>query len=395
MAKTPITVLADDLTGACEIAAIGLQHGLRSAVSMDLKIPDHDMDLLVFDTETRLDSPAFASAKLTSTLQILTGSKQPDRLYKKVDSVLRGPISAEMNLLAESLGYERVLLIPANPALGRTILNGYYRINGTPLHESAFSADLHHPLKSSWVVDLIGQSRHLPVHRTSVREEVPRQGLVVGDAGNEADLTYWSTQIRPGTLPAGAAAFFKSVLTHWIPEARPREIDPITPGHPLLMISGTTSPQQVDLLEAFHQQGGQTVPLTLEMLDEPVSRIHEQVADLLTRQNRALVYMRNPGEADPRNAFRVRTALARLAQHFVTAGSIRHLVVEGGATAASIANELQWPFLEAVYEWAQGVVSLRSRTGSGVTYTMKPGSYPWPDGFASLLFSRPAGAVVR
>lgn len=389
----PVTVLADDLTGACEIAGIGLNHGLRSIVSMNLQDFSENHDLVVLDTETRLDSPARAAVKLGSVINLLKGAGEPGFLFKKVDSVLRGPIPAELKVLVKGLGYERVLLVPGNPALGRTIKDGFYRIDGVPLHKTGFANDPHHPVHSSRVVDILGNPDDPPVHSTSVGGLLPETGLIAGDVGRPEDFLFWRGHITPGTLPAGAAAFFRSVLEHWVPRKDGGSPEPVDPGGPVLLVSGTTSPDQIRILENYRMAGGECVPITFKMLEKEEARVQEAIAETLARRNRALVYMSDATRADPANAGRVRSGLARVARPFVMTGGIRHLVVEGGATAASIACELDWRVFEAVREWAQGIVSLRpSRISSGILYTVKPGSYPWPTTIERILFPLKDGA---
>jgi uncharacterized protein YgbK (DUF1537 family) len=71
---------------------------------------------------------------------------------------------------------------------------------------------------------------------------------------------------------------------------------------------------------------------------------------------------------------------ARLAWELRNAGAFRHLLIAGGATAASVLRALGWHRLEVVRFWGPGVVSLRPTAAPEFTITLKPGSYPWPAG---------------
>jgi D-threonate/D-erythronate kinase len=62
----------------------------------------------------------------------------------------------------------------------------------------------------------------------------------------------------------------------------------------------------------------------------------------------------------------------------IQAGVVRHVMIEGGATAASILNVLGWQRLAVVREWVPGVATLRPAADEHLTITMKPGSYVWP-----------------
>ena len=81
-------------------------------------------------------------------------------VYKKVDSVLRGQVVAELEAMMPQLGLKRALLVPANPALGRTISDGEYFIHGRPIHKTEFARDAEHPRLSPRVLDLMQATKH-------------------------------------------------------------------------------------------------------------------------------------------------------------------------------------------------------------------------------------------
>src|SRR5205814_9282515 len=85
-------------------------------------------------------------------------------IYKKVDSVLRGPVAAELEAVMKQLNFARILLVPANPGLGRTIRNGCYFVEGKPLDETHFRHDPEFPRLTSKVQDLLDESDSLPTH---------------------------------------------------------------------------------------------------------------------------------------------------------------------------------------------------------------------------------------
>ena len=373
------TVIADDLTGACEIAAIGHEHGLDSIVNMGLDGTPTEADLIVYDTETRLDSAVVASAKIRSSAACLREQRNERYIFKKVDSVMRGPIASELNVLAGSLGYQRVILVPANPGLKRTIRNGFYRIDGTPLHLTPFGNDLHHPIKSAWVSDLLGPSPELVVHRASPADTLPADGIITGDAETSDDLVKWAEKWTEDTLLAGSAAFFEVFL---------REVQPGIPvslaeprlSAKCLLVSGTTHPGQQDFLKRLREQGCPACSPGLAAL-EPKSPVSwaGQTAKLLDEGNLVLLHMNADEEPDPRKSGVVRESLARSCAELLQTGRVNHIIAEGGATAASIAQRMDWRRLRVIHTWAPGIVTLSPVTMENVLFTLKPGSYPWPE----------------
>ena len=56
------------------------------------------------------------------------------------------------------------------------------------------------------------------------------------------------------------------------------------------------------------------------------------------------------------------------------------MYIEGGATAAAAVEAMHWTDFRLAGALAPGVVSLRPAAAPHILLTMKPGSYPWPDG---------------
>jgi uncharacterized protein YgbK (DUF1537 family) len=65
--------------------------------------------------------------------------------------------------------------------------------------------------------------------------------------------------------------------------------------------------------------------------------------------------------------------------------TISHVYVEGGATAALLFRHVGITRLKVVREVAPGVVTLSTSDGQGPIFTLKPGSYVWPDEIQAKL----------
>src|SRR5262245_26364208 len=90
-ASSMIGVIADDLTGAAELAAVGFRHGLKSEILIDGK-PSGAPNLCCLDTDSRSCPLAEAAQRAADAARTLTnaGAKW---IYKKTDSVLRGNVT--------------------------------------------------------------------------------------------------------------------------------------------------------------------------------------------------------------------------------------------------------------------------------------------------------------
>lgn len=380
MPRLPFLIIADDLTGAAEIAALGHARGLAAAVATEDKaVFPAGADLVVFDTDSRLDGPARAAQKISALARALA-PRPRGLIYKKTDSVLRGPVRAELEALARGLGFPRILLVPANPALGRTVQNGRCAIAGAPLHQTAFARDPHHPATTDAVRDLLGDAGDFPVATLGPADPLPAAGLIVGDAATGADLAAWARRVTPELLPAGGAEFFAALLhaRGLTPAPHPGETNPEPP---VLVISGTLSPAGANLRARARQARVPLVSLPANALADSAAaqRAIDETHAHLTAENRALVTFDGPVSGDAQFAASLRHALARLAGELARRRAWRHLIVEGGATAAAIARALKWRDLRLTRAWAPGVASLRPRQSPACTLTLKPGSYAWPD----------------
>src|SRR3954465_13142603 len=148
-----IVVVADDLSGAAELANVALQAGLSADVQLQFDAAS-DADVVCVSTATRSEMPQRA-ADIVQGLTREIVAAAPEFIYKKCDSLLRGWVAAESGAMARVLGRGRVLLVPANPSRRRVIHDGMYFIGDTPLAESVVADDPDHPRFSSRVRDLV------------------------------------------------------------------------------------------------------------------------------------------------------------------------------------------------------------------------------------------------
>lgn len=213
--KTPsqrLLVIADDLTGAADAGAAAKQSkpGADCLVvpwrgtSADHRAADawhrvdeaHKADILCLSTNSRNVDPAEASARVRAAVSWSRG--RGFRLFKKVDSLLRGQVSAELaTFMRESPSYA-CLFAPALPGQGRTTSDGVQYHHGQPVAESAARLDAHAPPPSSRL-QLIAPAG-VPVHHLGISEvranSLTEQlaeytalgGLIVADSLTAEDL---------------------------------------------------------------------------------------------------------------------------------------------------------------------------------------------------------------
>src|SRR5918993_5639252 len=200
-------VIADDLSGAAETAGIGHRYGFPTKLARE-RPKFFAPGLTVIDTDSRSLPPEEAAA---AAMRAVAGIDPAsfDLIYKKTDSVLRGPIAWELDALMTALRCPAAVLVPQNPSRARVIApGGAYAIDDVPLSATPFAADPEYPARSSHVLDLLGDS---PRRVTCVdpRGRIAQAGITIGTGVNAADLRHWADEARlDKALPAGGAAFF-------------------------------------------------------------------------------------------------------------------------------------------------------------------------------------------
>ena len=130
-----LLILADDLSGAADCATGFARAGHRTVVTLEpaRQRAHEDADAIAVDTDTRRLSPADAAARTAAAYARMNARGQ--RLYKKIDSTLRGNWAAEVAALQALAGM--AIVAPAFPATGRTVREGRVYVHGEALEETA------------------------------------------------------------------------------------------------------------------------------------------------------------------------------------------------------------------------------------------------------------------
>src|SRR6478672_4682359 len=109
-----IVVAADDLTGAAELAGIGLRYNLKGELFMSsLETGDNSASFFIVCTDTRSMNNENAKAA-TASIATQIASIGPDFFYKKIDSVFRGHVLDELQVEMKLLNLKKALILGAN-----------------------------------------------------------------------------------------------------------------------------------------------------------------------------------------------------------------------------------------------------------------------------------------
>ena len=341
-------VIADDLTGAAEIAGIATTHGLQVNLVCD---PSHvaaeGLTVIATDTRSMTEAAAVAETQRVAAIVPFSFPQGHDArfplLFKKTDSALRGHVVAELSALMKATGKQRAIYLPANPSKGRTISNGIYYIDGIPIADTAFSYDPEFPALTSRLAE------RFP---TAVAN-----GIAMPDATTMANLDAIVADATCDTLLAGGADLFEAVL---------RQAEK---GWRRIILCGSTQsrPLSANIVAAM--------PLSVYDGNDDVEA---WLADARTKYETGgcvaltIAHRHHTGKA---TATHLRQAMATVATRLFQVQRPQELIVEGGATAFATLQQLGIGALDVVGQLAPGVVRMRSH--DGLLVTLKPGSYPW------------------
>lgn len=391
-----LLIIADDLSGAADCAIGFASGGLSTVVTLQAEHDVGDAQIIAIDTDTRRMTPAAAAER---TVQACTTLLRPgQRLYKKIDSTLRGNWAAEVAGLCEIAGL--AIVAPAFPATGRTTVGGKVLVNGQPLESTDTwqlehadrCADLDSLLASAGLTSatlgldvLRGDPRLLAAHVAEVGGS--QVNALIVDAQTAEDLArlaevtaglvqplFW---VGSGGLAREIAAQPRllNAVARPEPNARQRQA-------PILVLVGSLSAvsgRQCELLKANTGIAELVVPPEVLRVGEQhaqwadwQARIGAQLAtahDLLLRIGRDEAF--NPAEGA-----RLSTALAALVQpHFAAIGG---LVATGGETARAMLGAVGIGSLRLIQEIEAGVAFGRpvaSRDGHRPGIITKAGAF--------------------
>ena len=160
-------VIADDMTGATDVALMLNRAGMRTVQLIGVPQPGAAMpeaDAVVVALKSRTIAPDEAVAQSLAACEALLAGGARQILFKycsTFDSTPQGNIGPVADALMERMGARQAIVCPAFPANGRSIYQGYLFVGAMPLHESSMKDHPLTPMRDSSLVRLMAaQTRH-------------------------------------------------------------------------------------------------------------------------------------------------------------------------------------------------------------------------------------------
>ncbi|MEL1240884.1 four-carbon acid sugar kinase family protein [Flavobacterium flavipallidum] len=375
-----IAVISDDFTGAAEIGGIGLRNGFTVTIDTSVNT-DYDCDILVIATDTRSLCKTEAQKEIKKVTEELL-KLRPDFIYKKTDSLLRGRVGDELDVQLHVSGKKKVLLVPANPSLNRTIVDGVYYINKIPLMESGLFEDEFDQGCTSNVIDLIGNDYKEQSFSVSLGQEMPCEGFIIGNTPTNEDLMGWASAIDETVLPAGGAGFFNAILAKIKKEVKSNTFNF---GKKALYVCGSNYTPSREVVRKVKEAGGSVLYMPKAILcEENAERLivewSEQISDAIEKKDKIIIAVDTLVCKDLKVlSERIRETFARVIKKVLEKVQLEELLIEGGATAYSIIEYLEYKKFYPEQELAQGVIRMRIEQQKEMYLTLKPGSYQWTE----------------
>jgi uncharacterized protein YgbK (DUF1537 family) len=205
MPEFRVSIVADDLTGACDAAVGFTRAGFSADVVLAGGVPTPGVDVLAVDARSR-HLPASEAARRISHL--IAELRDVPLLVKKLDSTLRGNVRAELEAALAASRRSAALVAPAFPLYGRTTVAGEQRLDGVPVHHGFAGADPISPARTSDLLALLGGAATLRRDELAnpgrIAELAGDGGFVVADAETDDDLDMLIRNAPGGVLWAGS-----------------------------------------------------------------------------------------------------------------------------------------------------------------------------------------------
>jgi len=391
-------VVADDLTGALDTAAPFAAHGWRTRVvpwpaaavraprrALRAAVADAaaDGDVVVIDTASRHVASREAGRRVRAAIEAAAAVRRPTArrfaFYKKIDSTLRGNVSAELAAFRDATGVACVPIAPAFPAQGRVTRGGAVFVDGRPLRRSAAARDVRGAAASGDVAALLPG------------------GLEVLDAASDAELRRVARNLaradRLGALAGSGGLASALAATLGSPARAPH---PRVAGG-VLVVSGSAHPvahAQVRALAA-----GGTLALVVPADGRRTARDFEatvRLAGEALRSGRPVAIVAPPLAGQARvtaRAARVMAGrLAHVVRRVVTSAPVGALMIVGGDTTAAVVAVMGWAPLAVAGALQPGVALValttpgREGAGSAPAWLVtKSGAFGDPQTLRRLL----------
>jgi uncharacterized protein YgbK (DUF1537 family) len=426
--KPVFCAVADDDTGATDLAGMLAEAGLRTVLTIDLPADDQlkrwaaDHDAVVVGAGTRALTTGEAYSRTRTAVRALA-ALDPRTIEVKYcstfDSTPQGNIGPSIDAAMDELGESFTIALPALPVNGRTTYMGHHFVHQQLLSESSMR---NHPLtpmtNPNLVTHLQSQTKRevglatYPV--TAAKLEHLRAGgvnIAIADCISDHDLLDVCEAISNLPLITGSSAPAMKLpcIWHrkgwWTPAER-TSVPCQQSGTGYLIVAGSCSEATYRQNSWIASQGASSVavdPFQLASGDLPSGTISTVVAGLAAGRTVLLTASSTPsavgevqrwgercGYTANEVGLRIAYSLARVALNVMERAMPKGLIVAGGETSGAVCRVLELGALEVGRNIEPGVPLCFSLGRFQMRLALKSGNFGSDD-----FYSRATAAFER
>jgi uncharacterized protein YgbK (DUF1537 family) len=417
-ARPLLGCIADDFTGATDLANMLVRGGMRTVQSIGIPSAEVaaglDADAIVIALKSRTTPAAEAVEQSLAALAWLREQGCEQIFFKycsTFDSTAAGNIGQVSEALLAALGSDFTLACPAFPENGRTIFRGHLFVQDQLLSESGMQNHPLTPMTDANLVRVLQSQTRLNVGllrydtiahgAEQVRARIAELraqgvGMAIADALSDSDLYTLGTACADLPLLTGGSGLALGLPENFRRAGKLRDLDasklPAVSGGEVVL-AGSASIATNGQVAAWLEAGRPALridPLALAA-GEPV------VAQALTfardNQQTVLIYATcSPDEVKSvqqqlgveQAGSLVENAFGDIAQGLLQSG-VRRFVIAGGETSGAVVQALGVQLLQIGAQIDPGVPATVSSTDEPLALALKSGNFGGRDFFSKAL----------
>ncbi|MDG6895079.1 3-oxo-tetronate kinase [Volucribacter amazonae] len=404
-------VIADDFTGASDIASFLTENGLKTVQMNGVPTQplNEQVDAIVISLKSRSNPVQQA---VQQSLQALDWLKTQgcEQFYFKYcstfDSTAKGNIGPVTDALLEALGETFTVISPALPVNGRTIFNGYLFVGEQLLNESGMRNHPITPMKDANLIRLMDAqaqgktglvayadvsqgANQVKARLTELQQQGYRYAVVDAvDNSQLATLAEAITDLKLVTGGSGLGAYMAARLSGG--QTGKNAFAPTSTRGKTVILSGSCSLMTNQQVEYYQQYAASYWLDVAQTLNNPnyVEELYQWVVKHLDDEFAPMVYATVPAEklaqiqqqfGAEKASHAIEQAFAKLAQKLKDYG-VTHFITAGGETSSIVVQQLGFQGFHIGKQIAPGVPWLKA-IEQPIFLALKSGNFGCKDFF--------------
>ncbi len=379
-----VIVIADDFTGAGDVGVQIHKYGIKVRTCIGDPTEKLEEEVIVLDTDTRNKNEKFAYEKIKNLMESIKDIPNL-KLYKKIDSTLRGNIRVEINAILDVIEKEnKVCIIVGFPKMKRQIINGIHLLDGQRLSKTEFANDPVSPVKEDNLMKIFPEAHLVSsenLNEKNMNDVVDREErVIIFDTKTEDDLNFIAEnliRLHMDNYIVGSAGLMNYLPKYWGYEKKQ-----------VMLISGSCSLQNVKQIRNLQERYSKEIYFFKINFEKSIAENWKEFERNYQSRKDIFIYTYLEKE-DSEKVIRalkkqdekaediseiVGEYVRELAQNVMKKCNIKNIFLTGGETAVKVLKRLDIKFLEIVDEIDTGVVYSVNKN-AGYRVITKPGAF--------------------